>query len=423
MERKRRCLLAVLTLLGAAFVTGCSSVQRESEQGREEPLVLEVYAWPDEEENVQLLSDAYTKEHPEVEIHANIIPMTEFRQKMLSLKNGEQRADCVFGAQLAEAVLWKEKGLLKNLDKYLDGLEMEEHYEQWYAEGEEACASYMMPYRKSRWVVYYNKDLFDKMGVDYPREGWTWQDYEEIAQELSGSLGGERIYGSLSFEPNSIWWRVPARTRGANDPFSKADLQAFREAAQWNYNLTYNLKVQMPYYEQEGGGFDYEGTFLEGKTGMYFCGDWSLATLNRRMKEADSPFSFDIAPLPSWEGEESYVISDAAVISMMECTEHPDEAFEFMRFVSGEDGAAVLANNNVLPAWNSDKVQNIYRKAAGTPEHVEYFFTKGKISRVPASCRYSEGIEIVRDEVAKYLLQEQDLEQTYQNIERKLNDL
>ncbi len=41
---------------------------------------------------------------------------------------------------------------------------------------------YGTPYRQDSWVLFYNKDLFDAAGVDYPDGSWTWDDYDAAAR-------------------------------------------------------------------------------------------------------------------------------------------------------------------------------------------------------------------------------------------------
>ena len=37
----------------------------------------------------------------------------------------------------------------------------------------------------------YNKAVFDKYGVEYPKEGWNWNDYEALAEELNSKIKAE----------------------------------------------------------------------------------------------------------------------------------------------------------------------------------------------------------------------------------------
>ena len=389
-----------------------------------EPIELEVYAWQDEEDNLTALAQAYMEQNKEVSIHTNFVPISEYPQQMMSLRNGSRQVDCCFFPSVAEANIWQNKGMLKNLKELLFDEEQNETYASWYQQGEETYRFYMLPYRMSRWAVYYNKDLFDRRGVAYPKEDWTWEDYEKIAVQLTKQTGQDKSYGSLSFEPTSTWWRIPARTKGANDPFLAEDLAAFQEAAEWCYHLTYELGAQLPYTEQIGkAGSSYDANFLEGNVGMYFSGDWSVASLNKMIKQNNLDIHYDIATMPHWEGEESWVISDAAVAAVSEMTQYEQEAWAFLQFVTGEEGAAVLADRGIIPAYESDAIQKRYLDSSDAPEHREYFFTEGKISAVPASGSYVEAMEMIKEEVAHYLLQEQRLEQTFDAISEKLDEL
>lgn len=416
----------LVLLLCSLMLAGCTVGNRSKEDEEEnEKIVLKVFVWTDEAENIQILSNAYMERHHNIEIHVNSIPISEYRQRMLALKNGNEQADCIFTPSLAEAAVWENRNMLKNIESYLYGLEYEDYYGQWYQSGEERCASYMMPYRKSRWAVYYNKEIFDQKGVSYPKEDWTWEEYEEIAYQLSGWSNGKRVYGSLGFGIDNIWWRVPARTAGANNPFLKDDLDKFKQSVQWIYYLTYDLGAQAPYTKQVGSGpeYDADAQFLEGNTAMYFSGDWSVPVLNEAIKKQGLQIEYDIAPIPHWEGEESYTISDAALVSMLEMTKYPNEVFDYMQFVAGEEGARILAEHDLIPAWNAKDIYDIYIQSGEMPSHREYFFKEGRRSMVPASVKYLEGMEILKKEIALYLQQEQDIDKTFNNIEKALDSI
>lgn len=117
--------IAVWILAGMTMVTGCGKNLWETgsadkavdtEEAGQETMTLEVYAWTDEEENVRLLSEAYKKEHENIEIHMNIIPISQFSQRMLSLKNGQIKADCVFSPNTASCPdIWKIPGSFMNM--------------------------------------------------------------------------------------------------------------------------------------------------------------------------------------------------------------------------------------------------------------------------------------------------------------------
>ena len=49
---------------------------------------------------------------------------------------------------------------------------------------------YGIPFKQELWCVYYNKDMFDAAGVEYPKVGWTWDEYVAIAKKLSDPKKG-----------------------------------------------------------------------------------------------------------------------------------------------------------------------------------------------------------------------------------------
>lgn len=421
-------------LLAVLGLSGCGSEWQEEKTGGQteelaehqdsEKTVLTIYAWQDEEVNIGKLSEAFEEKYPEITVELNFIPITEYTQQMMMIKDGIKDADCIFFSTPAEAAIWMNKGLLKNLCGRYSSEELEEQYGIWYPQDNEACREYMLPYRMSRWAVYYNQDLFDKRGISYPEDDWTWEEYAQTAKALTRQVGGDRSWGSLSFEPTNIWWRIPARTAGYNDPMDEDTLAAFKKAAKWCFDLTYEMGAQPPYNARTGqSGSNYDARFLSGDIGMYFSGDWSVAVLNRMIEEQSLDFRYDIAPMPHWAGERSSVISDAAVACVVEGTEDEDAAFAFLSFAAGEEGARILASGGVIPALCSEEILSVFLQENDSPEHKEAFFQEGPISRVPADGRYNEAMEIIKKEVSLYLLKEQDLDKTFQNIEQEINSM
>ena len=418
----RKAVAGLLVVCILLCLPGCSAdkVQQlyhiqEFEPVEKETIILEVFAWEDEEKNVRALMDCYAEINPEVSIHLNILPSSEYSQQMMAIKQGMKECDCVFFPNVAEAAVWVDKGVLQTLEPWIQ--------KETALIDEKKYNGFMLPYRMSRWAVFYNKAIFDDCGIPYPDSDWTWDEYAQLAVRLTNRVGVNKRYGSLGFEPTSIWWRVPARTRGAENPLQEEELQKFRESVEWVYNLTYELEAQQPYTEQTGSqGKLLNEIFLSGEAAMFFCGDWTVSQLNDLIRENKLDFSYDIAPMPRWEEEARYAIADAAVIAMTESTKYPNETFEWIQFVSGPDGAAVLAERGIIPAWESDEIRGKFLNSSVYPEHMEYFFMNDEESTIPASKEYSEAMEIMRDEVASYLLQEQDIEQCFENIEQTFQE-
>ncbi|WP_248930600.1 ABC transporter substrate-binding protein [Paenibacillus hamazuiensis] len=58
---------------------------------------------------------------------------------------------------------------------------------------------YGIPYNQQFNALYYNKDIFDKFGVPYPKDGMTWEDAIELGKQVSRQENGIQ-YRGLAYE-------------------------------------------------------------------------------------------------------------------------------------------------------------------------------------------------------------------------------
>ncbi len=48
-------------------------------------------------------------------------------------------------------------------------------------------------------VVYYNKHMFDEAGLEYPQDGWTWDQFRETAEKLPRMVFTDFVSHVLTF--------------------------------------------------------------------------------------------------------------------------------------------------------------------------------------------------------------------------------
>jgi multiple sugar transport system substrate-binding protein len=53
----------------------------------------------------------------------------------------------------------------------------------------------IIPWQANMQVMYYNKDIFNKFGVAYPKDGMTWDETYELAKKLSRNDNGTKYMG------------------------------------------------------------------------------------------------------------------------------------------------------------------------------------------------------------------------------------
>ena len=59
-------------------------------------------------------------------------------------------------------------------------------------------------------VMFYNKDWFDRCGVPYPHDNWTWQEYLEIAHRLTRDTDGDGRIDVWGTSNQPVYNRWPA---------------------------------------------------------------------------------------------------------------------------------------------------------------------------------------------------------------------
>lgn len=183
-----------------------------------------------------------------------------------------------------------------------------------------------MPSSFSTVVLFFNKDLFDAAGLDYPTSDWTWADEEKAALALTDQAAG--VWGD--HQPVSFYeyYKTVAQSGGE---FLNADgtSVAFNspegiEAAQW---LVGKSGTVMPTIEQGQGTPDFDtNLFKDGKLAMLHTGIWMFGAF------ADVPFGWDIAVEPGNTQQASAVFSNAVGVSAT--SEHVEAATKWAEYLT-----------------------------------------------------------------------------------------
>ena len=389
----------------------------------DDTITLNFQMWSDEEELVTELIRLYEAEHPNVKINMTCTPSSDYTVKLQTVLGGGGDVD-MFGISsppgLAEYV---NKGAVRPLDDLIAAAGtnltgVQSILDSIAIDGK----TYGLPYKTSSWFVVYNKDIFDAAGVPYPTGAWTWEEYAEIAAKLTSGEGADKIYGSLNFQPTSMWWRVPGNSMGATNPLNDDELHAWMRAAEFCKSLS--DAGSQPLYEDMAGdaGADYAGNFLQGKYGMFYNGDWVIEMLNTAIRNGDGNVNYDIAPLPHWEGEQAVTPGAAAVLMVTESSKNAEAAYDFIAFCTGAEASKTLLAMDYFPAWQDDNTVATYCEGKTAPEHIEFVVNQDIISQVPCDALYNPATNVIKEEVSLYLLGEQDIETTEENCKARIQD-
>ncbi len=273
------------------------------------------------EENLQTIVDAFEAENPDITVEVTTLPYNDYFTALQTDLAAGTVAD-VFDTNYDSFPQLAANGVFAPLtvadpDAYRGSL-----LEAYSADG----VQYALPSSFSTVVLYYNKDLFDAAGLDYPSSDWTWADEEAAAVALTDQAAG--VWGD--HQPVSFYefYKVLAQNGGE---FLNADGTAVAfntpegiEAAQW---LVGKSGTTMPTIEQGQGTPDFDtNLFKDGKLAMLHTGIWVFGAV------ADVPFGWDIAVEPGNTQQASAVFSNAVGVSAT--SEHVEAATKWAEFLT-----------------------------------------------------------------------------------------
>ncbi|MFC3772444.1 ABC transporter substrate-binding protein [Paenibacillus sp. GCM10012303] len=174
-------------------------------------------------------------------------------------------------------------------------------------------------------VLYYNKDLFDKFGVDYPRDGMTWDEVYELAKKLTRTEGGTTYRG---FSANLLGM---LRDNPFSLPILDPEKDQLHAPEKWQ-SVFSNLKR---FYDIPGNALkssaDESAAFGTGLSAM-------AANLHSVYLNIPKEINWDIVSLPTMNGAPQRVSQRGpAYWAITNTGKHKDEAFEVvMEMLSDE---------------------------------------------------------------------------------------
>jgi multiple sugar transport system substrate-binding protein len=233
--------------------------------------------------------------------------------------------------------------------------------------GKWAGKQYLLPKDYTPLAVYYNKKIFDRFGVAYPQDGWTWEDFLGAAQTLTKDTNGDGqtdIWGvqlTGSWNPGFEYW-VAAGGGQLVSPdglgfLGYMDSPQNAESLQF-YTSLYHTYHIAPITESLNPFDPSNNQFASGEAAMMLFGRWPLAGLR-----ANSAIDLGVVGLPAGKRRANILLWGGFGISAL--SQHQDAAWRFLRFYAGEPGAQVWKN------WALPTVRSVAESAGLTSDPIE----------------------------------------------------
>ena len=179
---KMKKVLAVALSLACASTLFAATAVTASAADKQEVVIWDYFETDAQKEMMQSLIDGFNASQDEYEASHVYVPFADYEKQLtLGIASGEL-PDLVIldGCSMASFIQLGLFGDISdadiNWDEYMEG-----PMESTMLDGKH----YGIPFATNCTALFYNKDLFDAAGIDYPDENTTWDEFHEMAKALT----------------------------------------------------------------------------------------------------------------------------------------------------------------------------------------------------------------------------------------------
>ncbi|KKO54089.1 ABC transporter substrate-binding protein [Paenibacillus sp. DMB20] len=226
---------------------------------------------------------------------------------------------------------------LEPLDSYASkdkDLNIDDFYQGLFNYGKIDGTLYGIPAGFTTRVVYYNKKMFDEAGIAYPKDGWTWNDFQEIAQKLTDKSKKQYGFGvraeNDTYDLQGLVWSNGGSFISEDGKTIEGFMNSKEtaEAIQMLGDMVKNGSAVLTGGKGQQSG---EDIFKAGKIAMWESGIWPLESFR------EAGIDVGTVEMPAFAGKPVKGILAESALSIAKDSKNKDLAWEFVKFYVSDE--------------------------------------------------------------------------------------
>jgi multiple sugar transport system substrate-binding protein len=320
-------------------------------------------AAPDHLEDLDAIIAAFEMENPGIEIEVTTAAWGDY-WTLLSADFAAGEQPDTFEINYENFVSYAADDLLLDLSDYLS----EAPYYPRALEAFQYDGMQMaLPEVFSTVLLFYNADLFDEAGIDYPAADWTWDEALQAGMDITAL--GDNIWGLHS---SVHFWEFYKKAGQAGCEFFNEDMT---ESTLDSESCVGAVELMISFMDDdvmpdavEMAGISDTDLFLTGDLGMLVVGTWMFDAF---IDGAD--FTWDIQLEPGLENKGHHFFADGVAVDAD--TDNPAAAAAWAQFLTASETAATVRVDSSwgLPALDEPSYFESYLELS-PPENREAVF-------------------------------------------------
>lgn len=326
-----------------------------------------------------ILKDFTQKTGKEVElIH---IPDNYF-QKLHMMFASNNAPDVIFMNNLTLPV-YSDSNVLENLNPWLEKstkLNKKDFFHQSLMAMNRKDEQYGIPRDISNLVIYYNKDMFDRYKIPYPKDNWTFQNFLDTAIKLTkdNDNDGKKDTFGYAVDKRPLFW-LPFVWSSGGDMFNKEltkftlDKPETLEGLKFYTDLLNKYKIAPT--EKDVGNAKAGQLFSQEKIGMQLSGRWSVPTYRTSLN-----FKWDVAPFPKGKAG-SIVDVDASGWCISKNSKNKEDAWLLIEHLASAESIGKFSSDGLIVPSRKDTANSKEFLEGGKPQNSKAFLNAVETGR------------------------------------------
>jgi multiple sugar transport system substrate-binding protein len=336
------------------------------------------------QERYQPLIDAYRKARPNVQIQVQQVPFENLNaQVQARIGSGDSSPD-MYAADTPRIPALANQGLLMDLEAYRSEIEPQvdaKSLESVSFEGK----IWSFPQWNTLQLLFYNKDLLDKAGIEYPsanpEKRLTWEELLPIAK--AAQEAGAARWG-FGFDQVDRYYQLQPlfESSGAGPGLTgKGLLTPELTGDKWVETATWYANLYSKGLAPRGiAPAEMPPLFVDGKVAFFVGGVWNIARFTR------AGARFGVAPIPYFKGGKPVTATGSWAFGINPHGKNVEAVIDFAKFLSlTKEGASLLfgttgqmpSQKQAFEGW----VQQRNKEAEGASELLSYELANTAVSR------------------------------------------
>ena len=422
MKRITIFISILLISLTGLFANG--STEQKTDNG---PITIKYAFWgnPEAIGVEQDIIDAFEVKHPNIKIETIVSPHNDYHAKILTMIAGGMAPD-VMRINSYNFQDFTSLGTIENLDPYItkDNFDLSIYPVASIDEATVDGHVSALPWGTAPMYIALNIDAFEKAGIPMPSYDWTMDEFFNIIKEFNGQETGTYGFaadnGQLTSYFPFIWaeggnlFSDDLNTYTLNNPEAYKTIQQLANLYQQGYmpkdSITSDTEV-------------FTRWFVNGSLAMMGAASMQVLTFQKI-----GGVRFEVYPLPGGSVVKNTTVYKSNEICMAKDSKHKDAAWEFMKFLRGNEGEKFYVNSKRVPPMltNDNTLWPSYVQADVYPlkiEEVTNLIAKKYGHKLPLRKGYAEANSLVMPVIQKIMMGDVSAKEGFASLSTKMTEL